>query len=322
VSGGKFQVSGWHVPDMKKTGKQKCSKPARKKAAKATEASPALEHELKIVYADALENHKSAIKRGERSEKPNKQALRVLLLQKHKSRRSMARHGAGKGDQLRFYSKVMALTDEADDRIKSSVALIKEGASDIAIEGLVSAISTWVEILRELFAAAPESCKDATARIIRKRLTFPINFAGQQKYASDAFTWLYERGFQKDCAISVPVRMGDHSYEVLRVFGVQLFLKLKRLRSELDTRKPVGAFEKKVAKLQRQPNASWRKVYEEAPLAFYGENWIKDSPQMEDYRQAVKGRIFPTHQAKGKSANNPMVRDTENRLSDIAETLM
>ena len=260
---------------------------------------------MQLLYEKALSNYRQATEAGVKLKKPSLTAIRAAF----------KLHATP-------YFDVDNLIVEADRNFRTAINSLNTIEGGQAIEGIVTAVAGWVELLRELFVEPPESCKEATARIIQKRLTFPINFAGQKRYASDAFTWLYELGFQKDCAISVPVRSGDHSYEILRRFGVRLFLKLKRLRAELDTRKPKGTFEERVAKLQRHPDASWRKVYEGAPAAFYGSNWIKDSPQMEDYREAVRGRVFPTHQAKGKGAKNPMVRDTENRLSDIAETLM
>lgn len=206
----------------------------------------------------------------------------------------------GKHSYQGNFGKFLTCLDDADRNFRMAVELLETGESDRAIERLFNAVTSWVERLRILVTAPPESCREPASKLVRERLTFPINFAGLTTYAKPAFTWLEELGFQRDCFYGIPREEGSAHKELFRQFVFHILFRLAVLRAELEWRKPAGAFEERVAKLPRNPDPSWRECFQAAPTAFYGKEWVLECPDLESFRRSFDGKFVPLHTPKNK----------------------
>ena len=303
---------------MKKTGKKERVKPARKKAGKPSKRSclnDAFEQSVQLVYEKALSNYEQAKEAGLKFKRPNLAAIRAAL-KLHTTP----------------WVDIDKMVLEADRAFRTAVDSLKAAGDGQAMEHILNAVTGWVELLRELFVEPPETCRETALKIVRERLTFPINFAGIPKKfrknetnQTEAFDWLYRHGFQQDCCPGLPRTRGGAGIDELRSFAYSLFVELERLRAELDLRPPSGALEAEVAALSgKLAGAEWKQFFLDAPEKLFGKRWILESPQMEDYRQAVKGRQHSTHQAKGKKVRDKemnMARDAISRFKSIANSI-
>ena len=281
VNGGKLRVSGLRVPDMKKTRKNGQGKPARKKPLESTSSSTsndAFEQGVQLVYEKALSNYEQAKKERLKLKKPSLAAIRAAL----------KLHAVP-------LVEVDKLVLEADRTFRTAVDSLKGAGDGQAMDHIVNAVTGWVELLRELFVEPPEACKEAAAKIIRTRLTFPINFAGSTTYAKSAYSWLNDHGFQQGCLDELPRERANKHTEIFRQFASLVVRRLSHLRSELELRTPDADFEKAIASLPVRPDRAWRDCFIAAPAALFGDDWALERPDLETFRRSFDGCLIPLH---------------------------
>ncbi len=286
MNGRKLRVSGPRVPDMKKTGKKGQAKPARKKPVESASNSgskDAFEQGVQLVYEKALSNYEQAKEEGLKLKKPSLATIRAAL----------KLHAVP-------LVEVDKLVLEADRTFRTAVDSLKGAGAGQAMDHIVNAVAGWVELLRELFVEPPEACKEAAAKIIRTRLTFPINFAGSTIYAKSAYSWLNDHGFQQGCLDELPRERANKNTELFRQFASLLVRRLSHLRDELELRKPAAGFEKVVAILPVRPNRAWRDCFMAAPAALFGDDWALESPDLETFRRSFDGCLIPLHTPQSK----------------------
>jgi len=224
------------------------------------------------------------------------------------------------------FRKFLSLVDEADNNFRMACELLEASQSDRAMERLVSAVASWVERLRLIFSEPPDTCRDVASKIIRGRLTFPINYAGDTLYAQHSCAWLNELGFQQDCLIGIPREKGDQHHEHFRKFAYEIFVTLFLLReklilgAKLGIREPSNEFEIMVAQLPSKPGKAWKKCYLDAPAALYGKKWALEISQLESFRKSFDDLLIPLHQPKWKwPGENVRLNSKKHRAAAIAD---
>jgi hypothetical protein len=307
------------------------------------------------IHGAAVTNYKKARRRRVEMEKPRPDAIleaRLLhLIPEHeeepeelprkrlsKAERKKAicevgRHGMRRG-YLGEGGKILEALAEGEAGLRRAFSLLEDGkGSGETIERAIDVIESFVERLRRLFSSAPEAYGDATTKLLRHRLTFPVNYAGKSSFTNSVIRMLSEQGFQKGFP-KVPREMLEERGEMFRLFALYVFGRLKRWRSELEFYEPSTAFESRVSELPLIPSAAWRAVFFDFPEFIWGEEWVLDAPGLESYRQSFGKGLIPTNQARAREVHQntrekdpthrrrSLIRDAKKRLKRAAKDFM
>ncbi len=275
VSGGKFRVSGLHVPDMKKTGKQKCSKPARKKAVKTPGDSLGECAQVVEQQAKGIEGRSAEII-------PEVAAGRLKA-----ARRIMGQHGAGSsklrhhGGLSRFVSESDAVRCEAGERrrdfLEAHYALsgllerAKAGrGATYALDSFVTLLDGFCAELLKLAEQPPRGLGEAMKKVLAGRVRLPLN-VGRKDADFERIKRLLRR-----YGVGLPHKLKEGLNFELQKFAAVLISRTKTLRAQIELEGPSeDDFQQRLARLSLVPDDRWRTLLRKAPQYFYGSDWFE-----------------------------------------------